>query len=132
MPIGTWELIVIFLAVLLLFGGKKIPEIARGLGKGIREFKRAASDVQRELDLDRLDDDIIKKPHSDIPDKTLDTSKEVAPSATENAGTTPEPRTGATPELPGSAHDPGPEVESEERAKQSKESPGPAPKNGGS
>jgi len=42
---GTHELIVIFLIVLLIFGGKKIPEIARGLGKGIREFKKAKDDI---------------------------------------------------------------------------------------
>lgn len=39
--IGTAELIVIFLVVLLLFGGKRLPELAKSLGAGIREFKRA-------------------------------------------------------------------------------------------
>jgi len=37
--LGTWEIIVIVLVVLLLFGGKKIPELMRGLGKGVRSFK---------------------------------------------------------------------------------------------
>ena len=37
--LGTWEIILIVLAILLLFGGKKIPELMRGLGKGIRSFK---------------------------------------------------------------------------------------------
>jgi len=37
--IGPWQIILIVLVVLLLFGGKKIPELMRGLGKGIREFK---------------------------------------------------------------------------------------------
>ena len=37
--VGPWQLIVIVLVVLLLFGGKKIPELMKGLGKGIREFK---------------------------------------------------------------------------------------------
>lgn len=41
--IGTGELIVIFLVVLLLFGGKRLPELAKSLGTGIREFKRACS-----------------------------------------------------------------------------------------
>lgn len=41
--IGPMELILIFLIVVLLFGGKKIPEIAKGLGKGIRDFKGAMS-----------------------------------------------------------------------------------------
>jgi sec-independent protein translocase protein TatA len=39
--LGVQELIVIFLIVMVLFGAKKLPEIGRGLGKGIREFKRA-------------------------------------------------------------------------------------------
>ncbi|MBP5481867.1 MAG: twin-arginine translocase TatA/TatE family subunit [Paludibacteraceae bacterium] len=37
--LGTWEIILIVLVVLLLFGGKKIPELMRGLGKGVRSFK---------------------------------------------------------------------------------------------
>ena len=40
--IGTGELIVIFCVILLLFGGKKLPELAKSLGQGIREFKKAA------------------------------------------------------------------------------------------
>ena len=41
--IGLTELLVIFGTVVLIFGGRKIPELAKGLGKGIREFKRASS-----------------------------------------------------------------------------------------
>ncbi|MBL8029162.1 MAG: twin-arginine translocase TatA/TatE family subunit [Fibrobacteres bacterium] len=41
MGIGTSELLIILLIVILIFGGRKIPEIMRGLGKGIREFKDA-------------------------------------------------------------------------------------------
>ena len=40
---GFGELLVIFLIILVLFGGSKIPEIARSIGEGIREFKKAAS-----------------------------------------------------------------------------------------
>ena len=47
--IGTPELMVIMFVVLLLFGGKKLPELARGLGKGIREFKDASDGVKREI-----------------------------------------------------------------------------------
>ena len=46
---GGTELVVVFVAVLLLFGPKKLPELARGLGKGIREFKKASSEVTDEL-----------------------------------------------------------------------------------
>ncbi len=46
MGIGVQELVWIFLIILLLFGAKKLPELAAGLGKGIREFKKAASEVE--------------------------------------------------------------------------------------
>jgi len=46
---GGTELLVIFLAILVLFGAKKIPEFAKGLGQGIKEFKKASSDVTNEF-----------------------------------------------------------------------------------
>ena len=47
---GATELIFILLLVLLLFGAKRIPEIAQGLGKGIREFKKSVRDIQDEIE----------------------------------------------------------------------------------
>lgn len=47
--IGASEIIFIVLIVLLLFGGKKIPELMRGLGKGVRSFKEGMSDVEEEI-----------------------------------------------------------------------------------
>jgi sec-independent protein translocase protein TatA len=47
---GTSEIILIALIVLLLFGGRKIPELMRGLGKGIREFNDAKSNVRKEIE----------------------------------------------------------------------------------
>ena len=47
--LGGGEIFMIVFLVLLLFGSKKIPELARGLGKGIRYFKEATSDVQNEI-----------------------------------------------------------------------------------
>jgi len=46
---GGTELLVIFLAILILFGAKKIPEFAKGLGQGIKEFKKASSEVTNEF-----------------------------------------------------------------------------------
>ncbi len=43
------EMIIVFFAILLLFGGKKIPELMRGLGKGIKEFNSARSSIETEL-----------------------------------------------------------------------------------
>ena len=48
--LGWMEISVIVFFVLLLFGAKKLPELARGMGKGIREFKRASSDIRYELE----------------------------------------------------------------------------------
>lgn len=44
------ELVVIVLIVLLLFGAKKIPELARGLGQGISEFRKATTDIRKEIE----------------------------------------------------------------------------------
>lgn len=43
--LGTWEIIIIVLVVLLLFGGKKIPELMKGLGKGVKSFKDGVNGV---------------------------------------------------------------------------------------
>jgi sec-independent protein translocase protein TatA len=47
--LGAGEIILILLVVLLLFGAKKIPELARGLGKGMSEFKKGLKDVENEI-----------------------------------------------------------------------------------
>ncbi len=46
--IGGWELIVILFVVLILFGGKRLPEFARNLGKGMREFKKASRGIDED------------------------------------------------------------------------------------
>ena len=52
MNLGAPELILIFLVILVLFGAKKIPELAQGLGKGVKEFRKAMKDVQEEVEQD--------------------------------------------------------------------------------
>jgi len=59
--LGGGEIIIVLLVVLLFFGSNKIPELARGLGRGMREFKDATSGVQREIE------DSMK----DVPKKTI-------------------------------------------------------------
>ncbi len=56
--IGTTELIIIMFIILLIFGAKKLPELAQGLGKGIREFKKASNDIQEELSVNKQDEQI--------------------------------------------------------------------------
>ena len=46
--IGPWQIILIVLVVLLMFGGKKIPELMKGLGKGMKEFKEATKDFKED------------------------------------------------------------------------------------
>lgn len=48
--LGATEIILIIIAILILFGGKKIPELMRGMGKGIREFNDAKNNVKREIE----------------------------------------------------------------------------------
>ncbi len=58
-PLGPQEMVVIFVIILLLFGAKKIPELARGLGKSMGEFKKAREDFEREIA--RSEDDVRAK-----------------------------------------------------------------------
>ena len=53
---GGWELVIIFIVIILLFGAKRLPELAKGLGKGIREFRKAAKDVQEEITMEKIDE----------------------------------------------------------------------------
>ena len=62
--LGTGEIIAIVLVILLLFGGRKIPELMRGLGKGVKSFKQGMNEVEEE----------IKKPLDDL-DKTENADK---------------------------------------------------------
>jgi len=55
--LGTGEIILIALIVLLLFGGKKIPELMRGIGKGVKSFKDGLNDVENEIKRDVTNDE---------------------------------------------------------------------------
>jgi TatA/E family protein of Tat protein translocase len=60
--VGMGELLIILVVVLLLFGSKKIPEIAQGLGKGIREFKKSVKEVEDQITVsDKPKSDETKK-----------------------------------------------------------------------
>ena len=50
LAVGAWQIVLIVLVVLLLFGGKKIPELMKGLGKGISEFKKGKEEIKKDLD----------------------------------------------------------------------------------
>jgi len=70
---GPTELIVILLLVLVLFGAKRIPEIAQGLGKGIREFKKSMKDIQGEIESPEQNQK--KKPETKKPEEKKENEK---------------------------------------------------------
>ena len=49
MSLGPWEIALVILVIIILFGGKKLPELARGLGLGLREFKKAKQEIKDEV-----------------------------------------------------------------------------------
>ncbi|MFA7228276.1 MAG: twin-arginine translocase TatA/TatE family subunit [Melioribacteraceae bacterium] len=60
--LGAGEILLIVLVILILFGSKKIPELAQGIGKGMREFKKALNDVQEDIKItDKSDSGSDKK-----------------------------------------------------------------------
>lgn len=59
---GGFEWIIIVLVILLFFGAKRIPELARGLGKGISEFRKASEDIKKEIEKGKDDIDEASKP----------------------------------------------------------------------
>ncbi|HER08490.1 MAG TPA: twin-arginine translocase TatA/TatE family subunit [Bacteroides sp.] len=66
LAIGVWQIVVIVLLVLLLFGGRKIPELMRGVGQGMKEFKKATSDDSDEEE--EMEDSRSRKKLKDIDD----------------------------------------------------------------
>ncbi len=63
-PLGFNEILIILIIVLLLFGGRKIPELMRGLGRGVREFNDAKNNVRKELEESVVDKDVERKSSS--------------------------------------------------------------------
>ena len=63
---GVWEILLVMIVVLLLFGAKRLPEVGASIGKGIREFKRSLSDTQDAI----MGDD--RQQHSQLPPRQMD------------------------------------------------------------
>jgi TatA/E family protein of Tat protein translocase len=79
--IGGSEMILVLAVVLIFFGGEKLPELARGMGKAIREFKKAAGDVEMEF----------KKAMDEVPAKPAQPFLKPAPTAVPQAPSAPAP-----------------------------------------
>ena len=84
---GHWEILIIFLVILLIFGAKRIPEMAQGLGKGIREFRRAMRDVQEEIDVSNSSNSSgtieTSSPKQSVPQEPSNTSTPESTATTE-------------------------------------------------
>ena len=74
--LGMGELLVILIVVLLLFGSKKIPEIAQGLGKGIREFKKSIKEVEEQITTPNDEIRDLKKSVKDVGEHLTGTDTE--------------------------------------------------------
>lgn len=72
--IGVPEILIVLLVILLFFGAKRIPELARGIGQGINEFKKASDDIKKEID----------KGADDIKNSSSRKTKEEAESKSDN------------------------------------------------
>ena len=64
MSVGPWQIVIIILVIIILFGGKKLPELARGLALGLREFKKATREIKDEVQntADEVNDDMKSPP----------------------------------------------------------------------
>ncbi|MEE3258863.1 MAG: twin-arginine translocase TatA/TatE family subunit [Candidatus Latescibacterota bacterium] len=79
---GHWEILIIFVVILLIFGAKRIPEMAQGLGKGIREFRTAMRDVQEEIDINPPPANPPANPPAQAPTQTVSQSGDKEQAAT--------------------------------------------------
>jgi sec-independent protein translocase protein TatA len=73
--LGGWEVILILAVILVLFGAKKLPELAKGLGQGIKEFKKATNEVTSEIQRAANDDDYNRRQvQYHPPEKSIETT----------------------------------------------------------
>src|SRR5918911_2793278 len=82
--IGTTEMLLILVVALILFGPRKLPELARSLGKSLNEFKRASDDFkrtwEREVEVERIErQERVDRAMSDAPDVSATTEHSIAP-----------------------------------------------------
>ena len=78
--LGGWEIALILVAALLLFGGKKLPELARGLGKGMRQFKEELTGAKKSLDdISKAVDDDVESPAAEENENSGESDNAVEP-----------------------------------------------------
>ena len=81
---GGWEVVLILAVVLILFGAKKLPELAKGLGQGIKEFKKATRDVNEEMQNAMREEEPPQKriPAATVPTEPVPTQPAATPQPT--------------------------------------------------
>ena len=94
--IGGWEMLLIGVVALLVFGPKRLPELARTMGKGLAEFRRASSDLRRSIDLD-LDPHKISAPKPET-QPPAQAGSPAGPESNENPATPAGPESDENPE----------------------------------
>jgi len=80
--LGGWEVILILAVILVLFGAKKLPELAKGLGQGIKEFKKATNEVTSEIQRAANDDDYNRRQVQYTPPQNTIESTPAQPAST--------------------------------------------------
>ncbi len=71
-PLGAWEIIIILVVVLLIFGPRRLPEMAKGIGQSVREFRKGIKDVKDDIENEIKKEDAVTKT------ETVEAKKEVA------------------------------------------------------
>jgi sec-independent protein translocase protein TatA len=88
--LNGWEILAIFVVVLLIFGAKKLPELAKGLGQGIKEFRKASRDMQDELNQAMDSEPSHAPPQKRVPDQTAPRATDVASAPAEPQESSPQ------------------------------------------
>lgn len=91
-PIGWQELVIVLIIALVIFGPKRLPEIGKSLGKGIKEFKKSTTELQEQITKD--------EPEAPKVEKTEATAAAGEPKMAPEAKTAPEPKAAPEPESP--------------------------------
>ena len=117
--LGTTEMMMIFVVVLILFGPKQLPQIARTIGKGLRDIRRAANQIKHEVGLDELENEIYRtakpsppprrEPEEDARQARVSDSETPTPVDSDEPATVDSPPATDEPQLP--RHGPQPEDE---------------------
>jgi len=94
--LGHWELLLILLVILLVFGAKRIPEMAQGLGRGIREFRKAVHEVQDEVEAAKPDGRTLNS--AAATDAPATPPAEAAPQPSQTAASSVEPAAKESPQ----------------------------------